>query len=995
MSAPSSAKSPAAGPEVFRVPSTATSLVTRVSLKRPHGQLSKDEATLIENEAKMEELKIEEEKKKKKEKEKEKKEENEKNKAASRRAGGRKKAPVQQQKQDIPPMPEYDDSISPSSRALLKLFFYGMVRGVDRDTLHTLLSESWSSNPELTLQILMQARDARDGKGEKSIVHEALMWLRQNKPMTYLGNLVEFLRLGYFKDLLQLASLVKQRRLPLLGESGQSPIELELLAEFLRADRESLEKFKEKQKAKEEARAAAGGAAASEESKMEDVANTASASSSASSTSAASSASASDDFEILAAPANKSKKEDEVEVIPRQSFTFDLCFVLDCTGSMGAWMEEAKKTIRTLVTQLGLECARSGVAETKVRLALLAYHDYFDRNRFIAQPFTEDVDKFLAVLNPLQPDGGADLPEDVICGLEKALEFDWNMQADARMMILIADAPAHGKMFSDGDSSESTKHLAKNPEDPEATVKKIRDRGIHFTLTRITSHTDVMTEYFQGWYDNRAERRVMNVMELGQRVKRFLPALMEDVALAALGRKPVLDLPSDATKEDAAEEVTASASTQQNESDQPPAKRVKRAPTAQLSLAGKWAPTEGSAFDKSPYRFAGQLAALLYPSSKTPSKDYRQLCSSLRSELQVVERLMCTQQWTSIEFERVPARCHKLLKAAFQKHQPERYAKFLTRVKKGEVKIKTAGLQPNELIKEYRCMRMPLKENATTEEQWKEIVRKLKAEIAKDQAKEQATLEGVAQAASSSSSSSLVSLKSLNSLAMIDTSGSMTWNTPSSELNTMNNTMDSVTPIDAAIALGLIIAELTDGPFKDRVLSFSEKPSWLQLPASQSSSLLQRVDAIYSKLPSGGATNLTAALDMILEVATAARCDQKDLPQMLFVLSDMDLTSSMIPQESLEGLRSRYKAAGYRLPFICMWNLSGRVAKQASSSSSTSMIPGVTMSESTKGVAFLSGYSPSLLKVALKQDLQADPMLILAEAVAPYKNVVVDEQERD
>src|SRR5205814_889092 len=124
-----------------------------------------------------------------------------------------------------------------------------------------------------------------------------------------------------------------------------------------------------------------------------------------------------------------------------------------------------------------------------------------------------------------------------------------------------------------------------------------------------------------------------------------------------------------------------------------------RRPVFSLSLAPKWAPTENHAFDKAPYHFAKRLAALLFPASSTSSssssssapfsaptvlKQYRQLLSELRSHLNVVERLMCSREWSRINFSSVPARAHQKLKSAFLKHDKQRYEEYLTALKAGK-----------------------------------------------------------------------------------------------------------------------------------------------------------------------------------------------------------------------------------------------------------------------------------------------------------------------
>jgi hypothetical protein len=72
--------------------------------------------------------------------------------------------------------------------------------------------------------------------------------------------------------------------------------------------------------------------------------------------------------------------------------SLDLAFVVDVTGSMGAWLEACKANIRAIAKDIvprihkqypGLQLA--------VRYALVGYRDVGDNPQFEEQGFTEDV----------------------------------------------------------------------------------------------------------------------------------------------------------------------------------------------------------------------------------------------------------------------------------------------------------------------------------------------------------------------------------------------------------------------------------------------------------------------------------------------------------------------------------------------------------------------------------------------------------------------------
>jgi hypothetical protein len=125
-------------------------------------------------------------------------------------------------------------SLSSTKNARLDLFFSGLVRDCELSKLESLLTKSWQENPEDTLKLIMHARDCRKGKGEKSIAIQSLLWLRKNKPVSYLLNLDKFLSLGCYKDLLHMICFAEDQELPFLGQ--KDCIELEIFAEDLIRD---------------------------------------------------------------------------------------------------------------------------------------------------------------------------------------------------------------------------------------------------------------------------------------------------------------------------------------------------------------------------------------------------------------------------------------------------------------------------------------------------------------------------------------------------------------------------------------------------------------------------------------------------------------------------------------------------------------------------------------------------------------------------------------
>lgn len=400
----------------------------------------------------------------------------------------------------------------------------------------------------------------------------------------------------------------------------------------------------------------------------------------------------------------------------------------------------------------------------------------------------------------------------------------------------------------------------------------------------------------------------------------------------------------------AADAAAVAAGTQQQQSAaasstgprKPRQPRPAREPHLQLSLAAKWAPSEGSSFDKK-HRMARRLARLMFPNDPQCFRLYRTALSACREHLSITERFLCAKQFDRIDFEKIPAKCHQLLKKALGKHCAERYGEYLGKLKRGEARINTAGIMPHELASDYVSGKLS-EVDETVEGAWRTLLSNLRAKCA--------------------SSGGLA-----NAVAVVDVSGSMTC------FNGL--------PLNVAVSLGLLVANLSAGPFAGRVITFSEKPQWHALPPASSSSLLQQVQSLKGA-HWGMSTDLDAVFEMILSTAVAARCSSDDLPRTIFIFSDMQFNAAIRDEKQRGGchsrIRARYEAAGFEVPQVVYWNLNGQSHADC------------PVDVTTPGVAVIGGYSAELLKAFL-EGRNIDPMGIMLHSIADYQ-AVIEESER-
>eukprot|EP01111_Echinosteliopsis_oligospora_P001013 TRINITY_DN112_c0_g1_i2.p1 TRINITY_DN112_c0_g1~~TRINITY_DN112_c0_g1_i2.p1 ORF type:complete len:541 (+),score=130.46 TRINITY_DN112_c0_g1_i2:101-1624(+) len=336
-----------------------------------------------------------------------------------------------------------------------------------------------------------------------------------------------------------------------------------------------------------------------------------------------------------------------------------------------------------------------------------------------------------------------------------------------------------------------------------------------------------------------------------------------------------------------------------------------------VSLAIKWAPSEGHKDDKAT-KAASKLADKLTGGSKSALRDYRKTyVSPLRSHLRITERYMCANEWDKIPYSGVPSRCMNISKKAFKKHDGARFDKFLDDVASGKTSIKGTQLFPHELVKQYFSGAA----DKVVEEQWKVIINQCRT---------------------------LGSLSS--SLVLSDVSGSM-----------------SGTPMEVSVALGLLISELTAPPFQDLVITFHENPTFHQVKGV---TLFDRVRDLKAA-PWGGSTNFQAVFDMILAKAEQNKLPPAAMPKRIFVISDMQFNSADAGGKfttNHQAIKQKYKKSNYEMPTIIYWNVAATGGD-------------FPVQWNDQGVGMVAGFSPSIMKSILDAGDLPSPIDIMNNAI--------------
>lgn len=356
-----------------------------------------------------------------------------------------------------------------------------------------------------------------------------------------------------------------------------------------------------------------------------------------------------------------------------------------------------------------------------------------------------------------------------------------------------------------------------------------------------------------------------------------------------------------------------------------------------ISLLGKWMPSLNTSSD-----VTKKYAKILRSSLGLTDRNYRKMLSKLRRYLKVVEVSMSSNEWNSIDYNSVPSRANLIYKDAFIKHDRERRVDYLTKLEKGEAKINAGVLFPHDIVAKYSgnsYRRTVSSLDVTIEELWKALP------------------DYVAGNG--------------NTICVADGSSSMI--TPVCKGT-------SATCLDVANALAIYFAEHSSGQFKDKYITFSERPQLVDF--SKAESLHDKLAIALSHTEVAN-TNIEAVFDLILHTAVTNSMSQEDMPQNILILSDMEFdecaegnNESTLSKKLFSVIESRYKAAGYKLPRLVFWNINSR----------TNTIP---VKENELGVALVSGYSTAIIKMVLSNS--TDPFECLLEQINSPRYDLVQE----
>lgn len=316
-----------------------------------------------------------------------------------------------------------------------------------------------------------------------------------------------------------------------------------------------------------------------------------------------------------------------------------------------------------------------------------------------------------------------------------------------------------------------------------------------------------------------------------------------------------------------------------------------------VSLLAKWLPSENTSSKVT----VTKAYKLINYWDWTPA-NYRKRVAALRKYIVLLEQKMSSNEWTNIDYSKIPSQAHRKHIKAFYKHDKDRYTRYLEALKAGKVKINSGTLFTYEI---YDELMRDIYSLPTMEEMWKALPDYTNG---------------------------------TNALVMADVSGSM-----------------SGRPMSVSVTLAVYFAERNKGPFANKYMTFTDVP---RLVSVQGGTLFDKFVFVQSK-DVGYNTNLYRAFQAILKAAVDSKAKQEELPSVLYIISDMEFDDQMsnCDETNFETAKREFEEAGYELPHVVFWNVDSR----NNQSPATKYDDGVTLISGSNQSAFkyaVEGKSP-------------------------------------
>lgn len=311
------------------------------------------------------------------------------------------------------------------------------------------------------------------------------------------------------------------------------------------------------------------------------------------------------------------------------------------------------------------------------------------------------------------------------------------------------------------------------------------------------------------------------------------------------------------------------------------------------SLMAKWLPSANGT------KNTRQVALKIVNSFNMSERTYRKTLSKLRRALDLVEIKIAENRYEEIDFSKLPSKAQMIYRELFMRKAQERYTQYLKELMTGKAKVNAGTLIPVDIVSKIMDKNPSLVERYLYEAMWQNLPN---------------YFDG----------------RNETGLCVVDVSGSM-----------------HGTPMAVAVSLGLYCADKCNGPFKNRFITFSSSPKLVKVQGEDI------VDKVLNMRNAdwGYNTDFNKVLQLILDTAIKNNCSQSDLPNKLYVISDMQFDHANGRGNTLHrDWAKKFAEYGYEMPAIVYWNVR------------TSNCGMFQEDKNGTNVAMVSGYSPVLFK---------------------------------
>ena len=340
-----------------------------------------------------------------------------------------------------------------------------------------------------------------------------------------------------------------------------------------------------------------------------------------------------------------------------------------------------------------------------------------------------------------------------------------------------------------------------------------------------------------------------------------------------------------------------------------------------VSLLAKWLPSV-NASSAATVQQGKRLAAALGLSQK----QYRQLLTVLRTDIDILEDHLRRRDYT-FDYAKQPGQAMLKYWQAFLRNDGERYSDYMEQVRAGQAMLKTGTLYPSEVIRP--CLqRLSEAKRQVLETTWRALPDYTGGE---------------------------------NALVVADGSGSMySWN--------------NAQPALTALSLAIYFAQRNQGAFHNHFITFSMRPQLVEIKGRDIYEQV-RTCASYNEVAN---TNLQAVFDLILRTACKHHLSQAELPQTLYIISDMEFDSCAANAgvTNFEQARERYAQAGYHLPKVVFWNVAAHQAQQP-------------VRQNEQGAVLISGCSPKVFELALSGETTPYQYMMSVLTAERYESISI------